>query len=53
MWLVLSLTAFLLFALLGLSIALIVRVCLQALMTDVHDVFSPTPGSDSRQSPRE
>jgi hypothetical protein len=53
MWLGLSLIAFLLFALLGLSISLIVRACRRVLMTEPHDVFSPTPTSRTPQSPLE
>jgi len=53
MWLVLSLIAFSISALLLLSISLLVRACLRVLTTEPHDVFSPTRGSDNHQSPRE
>jgi hypothetical protein len=53
MWLGLSLIAFLLFASVALSTALIVRACRRVLMTEPHDVFSPIPTSRTPQSPRE
>ena len=52
MWLALSLIAFSLFASLMLSTVLIVRACLRVLMTEPHDVFSPTPTYNDPQSPR-
>jgi hypothetical protein len=53
MWLVLSLTAFLVSVSLVLFVVHVVSVCVRVLMEDIHDVFSPTHGSNSPQSPRE
>jgi hypothetical protein len=53
MWLVLSLIAFLLSLAFVLFVFVAAKVCLALLRGDVHDVFSPTRGSDNHQSPRE